>query len=118
MDKNRFYSVVIPIAMSLICIVLAVNSIVSTTQLQGSATQLNIEKARAVSLDRRVAELAAQLSESNIRYSEEVKRVRELQSSLDTVRKEVVTFKTKLDAALKTQDASVTADISDTVAIE
>jgi len=118
MDKNKFYSVVVPVVMSLICVVLSLKAIVNSSQLQAGNMQLDIQKAKVISLDKQVAQLEAKLSEVMGMYDGEVRRINKLQVSLDAAREQIATLKAdkselkaKLNAALSEVDPSSTATV-------
>ena len=77
MEKNKAYLVVVPVVMSLICIVLAVNAVML-------GSQLNAERARATGLNAQIVNLGAQLAG----YNDQAGIINDLRSSLDAARKD------------------------------
>ena len=82
MEKNKVYSIVVPVVMSLICIVLAVNAVTL-------GSQLNAERARAAGLNTQIVNLGAQLAG----YNDQAGIINDLRSSLDAARREAETLR-------------------------
>jgi len=77
MEKKKAYLIVVPVVMSLICIVFAVNAV-------RLGSQLNAERARATGLNTQIVNLGAQLAG----YNDQAGIINDLQSSLDAARRD------------------------------
>lgn len=80
-DKTKVSFVIAPIIVSVICIVLAVNAAVLSSQ-------LNKGKAKRGILNAQIIDLEASLSDVNVRYNEQARLVKDLQYSLEATRRE------------------------------
>ena len=90
MDKTKVSLVIGPIIVSVVCIVLAVNTAVLNSQ-------LNEEKAKWGTLNAEVVKLGSSLSDVNVRYNEQVRIVKDLQYSLEAARRERDEVKTEVN---------------------
>ncbi|MBU4343083.1 MAG: hypothetical protein KJ902_02640 [Candidatus Omnitrophica bacterium] len=90
MDKNKLYSMIIPILVSLICIVLAVN-------LASARSQLNSARARVAELNSQIVNFAPQISGLKMKYDEQVRIVSDSQNSLNAARNEAESAKNEAE---------------------
>ena len=105
MKKNKAYFIAASIVVGLICIVLAVN--IATL-----GSQLKAEKAKVGALDGQIVDFEKHLSDAQTRYNEQVRIIRDLQDSLDIVRREVETLRaanSDLEARLNAASAALQA---------
>ena len=101
MEKTKFYMVIAPVLVSVICVILALNVAIAKSQLQA-------EKAKATGLNARIQELGIQLADAN-KARAEIDATKQQIASLVTENSDL---KTRLDTAVNVLRAPSASDVA------
>jgi len=93
-DKEKINLIIAPVLVSLICVVLAVN-------VGMAKSQLNAERAKLLTFDKKLDDLNEQLVAAKGKYNEKENIISDLQNSLQAARQETINAQTEI-ANLKT----------------